>query len=364
MRYLIWVLVILCATVAIGSATVIDNVIEEAKVVGFYRGNTDVLILTNLGYSSGSEVYINEFVEKSGVSFNKNLVFVHNPHYSKLWFAFFNKTTGDCLYIEIDNGRIVKKAVENIKAERLMSNPKEWDKKMKSKVFGGHEFSIITIANLWAKNAPYEFLKCAEFHNHICPGLTSGYMIVKYLERELPLKRGEYYIILAIPPWCKDDCFQVLLDSTVGKRRMYVKAVDKESLKIGNIAGIYIAWNKSIGKGRAVVLAFNWDKACKMAGLNRSDFKKFKTYHWWVARLKMNLFFMDYLDKPEVFVSKVKEFEIDSKTLNEFEKAGVNPYEALGLTKQKSKVKAPFPFETVLIGLGVAYVLKRRLAKP
>jgi len=367
-----WILFVLLMLLVIGqtSASIVDDVLEKAKDVSYYKGNTDVLVMTNLGYSKGSEIYMSEFFEKSGVLFDKNIVFVHSPYYKPLWFAFFNKTTGDCVYIEIKGGKIVKTVKENIKADRLLSNPEEWDKKMKEKIFSGNEFSIMTIANIWAKGSPYEFLRCAEFHNHICPGLTSGYLIVKFLEKELPLKRGEYYQILAVPPWCKDDAFQVLLDSTVGKRRMYVKALSKDQIDLlpeeyKNIAGIYIAWNRSIGKGKAVILTFDWNKACKMAGINRSDFKKFNTYHWWYARLKLDIFLMDYLDRPDVFVSKIKEFEMDSKMLNKLNTAGVNPLTELGLieTTEKEIKKSPMPIEIALVGIIIALIIRLRRAK-
>ncbi len=371
MKKFVFVLFIFLLMMGQASASVIDDVLEKAKEVGYYKGNTDVLVMTNLGYSKGSEVYMNEFFEKSGVKFDKNIVFVHSPYYKPLWFAFFNRTTGDCMYVEVKDGRIVRTSKENIEANRLMSNPEDWDKKMRRKVFDGNEFSIITIANVWAKGCPYDLLRCAEFHNHICPGLVSGYLIVKFLEKELPLKRGEYYQILAVPPWCKDDCFQVLFDSTVGKRRMYAKALSEDQIDLlpkeyKNIAGIYVAWNRSAGKGRAVILTFDWNKACEMAGVNRSDFKKFNTYHWWLARLKLDLFMMNYLDKPETFVSKVKEFEIDSKTLNKLNTAGVNPLVELRLietenAETKENKKLPTSIEVAVVGIAMAVVLKRKL---
>lgn len=371
MKKFVFVLFIFLLMMGQVSASVIDDVLEKAKEVGYYKGNTDVLVMTNLGYSKGSEVYMNEFFEKSGVKFDKNIVFVHSPYYKPLWFAFFNRTTGDCMYVEVKDGRIVRTSKENIEANRLMSNPEDWDKKMRRKVFDGNEFSIITIANVWAKGCPYDLLRCAEFHNHICPGLVSGYLIVKFLEKELPLKRGEYYQILAVPPWCKDDCFQVLFDSTVGKRRMYAKALSEDQIDLlpkeyKNIAGIYVAWNRSAGKGRAVILTFDWNKACEMAGVNRSDFKKFNTYYWWLARLKLDLFMMNYLDKPETFVSKVKEFEIDSKTLNKLNTAGVNPLVELRLietenAETKETKKLPTSIEVAVVGIAMAVVLKRKL---
>jgi len=56
------VLVVLFILLTAGqvSASVIDDVLEKAKEVGYYRGNVDVLMMSNLGYSKGSEAYMNE----------------------------------------------------------------------------------------------------------------------------------------------------------------------------------------------------------------------------------------------------------------------------------------------------------------
>lgn len=46
---------------------------------------------------------------------------------------------------------------------------------------------------------------------------------------------------------------------------------------------------------------------------------------WWNVRLKINLFLLDYVEKSEEFASKIRKFEIDSKTLNRMNTAGVDP---------------------------------------
>ncbi len=362
----------LCMTICVmaciallGIATaenVIDEIVNTAmKELPFEKGNHNILIMTNIGYAQGSEMYLDDFLSKVSeleLSVSKNVIFVHNSYNKPLWFAFFDKSTGNCIYIEIKNGKIIKQAKENIAASNLLSNPEDWDAKMKSKVFSGNEFSVMTIANVWAKGMPWELQKSAEFHNHICPGLTAGYLIAQYLKKELPLESGEEYQILAVPPWCKDDALQVIFDSTVGKRKMVVKTVEKPIPS--DLAGIYIKWNKKEGKGNGVVLTFDWGKACKDAGINRSDFKDFKSYKWWYARLKLDLWMMDYLNKPEYFISKVKEFKIDSNTLNKLKTAGVNPLIELGVIVEKPKVeekKSPLPFEASVIGLVVAAVI-------
>jgi len=82
-------------------------------------------------------------------------------------------------------------AKENISADKLLSEPESWQGKMVAKVFGGNEFSLITICNLWAKGLPNDFLKCAELHDHICPGLTSGYLIAKYIQKNFSARRQD-----------------------------------------------------------------------------------------------------------------------------------------------------------------------------
>ena len=94
-----------------------------------------------------------------------------------------------------------------------------------------------------------------------------------------------------------------------------------------NVAGIYVRWDKSDDSGQAMVLTFDWDKASEMSEIERSWFKDFESYKWWYARLKMDIFMLDYLDKPEEFVSSVKEFSIGSSSeLMALRTAGTNPY--------------------------------------
>ena len=79
-------------------------------------------------------------------------------------------------------------------------------------------FTLASMANVWAKGGPYDFLKSAELHNHICPGLTSGYLMAHYILDHFPLKDGERYTVVACPVWCKEDAFQVVMDCTPGKK--------------------------------------------------------------------------------------------------------------------------------------------------
>jgi len=321
----------------------------------FVKGDPNILAMTDAGYAivggeaggKTTEECIDGITASSGCTMGKgNLLLIHRSKEKTLWFAFFNKSSGQCVYLEANNSVFglsvaevealpddtvfTKIAKANIGADKLLSDPGAWQLNMNAKVFGGNEFSIITIANVWAKGAPYEFLKAAEFHNHICPGLTSGYFIVKYLDENLPLQSpNDKYEIIACPPWCKDDAFQVIFDKTVGKRFVAMHLTPEDSAQLPGVAGIYIRWNRATDTGHGLVLAFNWTKAKEVCEVDPAY--KNQPWYWWWMRLKMDMEMMD-IDDPEMFVSTVKEFDLNSKAeLMALKYAGNNPYVELGL---------------------------------
>ena len=328
----------------------------------FVQGDPNILAMTDAGHAiiggkvggTTTEECIDGVIASSGCTIGKaNLLLIHRSKEKPLWFAFFNKSSGECVYLEANNSVFglsvaevvalpddkvfTKIAKANIGADELFANPEAWPK-----VFGGNEFSIITIANVWAKCAPYEFMKAAEFHNHICPGLTSGYIIVKYLDENLPLQSSrDKYEIIACPPWCKDDAFQVIFDKTVGKRfvAMHLTPEDQKQLPEyyagpgkGGVAGIYIRWNGTTNTGHGMVLAYNRTKTREVSNIPPS----LESYRG-PRKLKTVLSLMDYLDQPETFVTVVKEFDLNGKAeLMDLKYAGNNPYVELGLLPDPS----------------------------
>ena len=339
--------------------------------LAFSKGDPNILALTDAGYIAKIGKYTTEkaldgVTMTTGASRGKgNLVNVHKSYNASLWFAFFHKGSKNCVYLEV-KGDVLKSyldkektervvalrdfmkwkdreifatiAKENIDANKLLSSPEAWQKKMIARVFGGNEFSLFTIANLWAMGLPNDFLKVAELHDHICPGLTSGYLIAEYLIKNLPSLAPRYeYTIIAIPPWCKDDALIQIFETNVGHKRLFVKWLTKEQKKrlpkkAKNVANIVIRWERGAKKGDGIVVAFDWDKAFKESGTKRGDLRDFGTYRWWWMRLKMDLWMMDYLDKPEALVYTIKEFEVKSPAeIEKLKAAGVNPLVELGI---------------------------------
>ena len=148
-----------------------DKAMED---LGFERGDSDILALTDAGYIAQIGEYTTEkaldgIMLTSGTSRGKgNLANLHKPYNSPLWFAFFDKKSKDCIYLEAkssvlkayldrvktdrallsdfmklkDKEIFTKIAKENIDADRLLNNPEAWQEKMLAKVFDGNEFSI------------------------------------------------------------------------------------------------------------------------------------------------------------------------------------------------------------------------------
>ena len=380
-----------------------DRAMKELSVG---KGDTNILVLTDAGYVPEIGGYTTEkaldgLMQTTSASRGKgNLINVHKPYNAPLWFAFFDNVSKDCIYLEAnsevlktyldreeiereaalsdfmnleDDEIFIRVAKENIDADKLLSDPEPWQEKMVAKVFGGNEFSIITLCNVWAKGLPNDFLKCAELHDHICPGLTSGYLIAEYLKDELPSSDPKReYTIIAIPSWCKDDVLITIFETNVGHKRMFVKGLTREQMQMlpkeaKYVANIVIKEDQKTGKREGIVLAFDWDKLFEGSDTNATDLRDFGTYKWWWVRLKQDMWMMDYLDRPETFVSTLKRFTVDSPAeIEKLKSAGVNPLVELGIMPGKAEAeKTPSilwlgVIAAIVIAGALVYAARRR----
>lgn len=331
---------------------------ESWKMMGEKPG--ELLVLTNAGYNVlgnyTTEACLDGLTSATGCTAGRgSLLDVHTSREKPLWFFFFDKHSGLSVFCEVNGAAAIelinkqgaglaavpaeklfaRLALENVSAEKLLADPAAWNKKVEEKVFGGLESGIVSIANVAAKGAPHDFIKATLFHDHLCPGVTSGYLLANYLKKEFPLRSPEEsYYVLAMPPWCKDDALTVLLNTTPGKSGLAVVPVDaktKESLKPGakNLAGVYFRYNSKTGKGEGLVLAYDFDRASSLSGIDLN--KGFA----WESRLKSDLWYMDYFDRPELFISVISKFELkEGEVPSDYAKAGVNPLVKLDLLKK------------------------------
>ncbi|AKB31294.1 hypothetical protein MSSIH_0604 [Methanosarcina siciliae HI350] len=326
-----------------GMAAAADNSELMAQVFGAAEadlgvlGSEDTLVITDIGSPAESYILLDDFYSEfygRELLYTDNLLIVQNARNAPLWFAFFDKSSGNCTYIEVsygDENEISYQVTENIDFDTLSESQESidaWSEKVSSKVFDGREFAILTICNAWATgDLDYELMQCLELHNHFCPGVSSGYILASWMEENFPLDEGVSYTVFSCPNWCKEDVFVKRWDTTPGKGGIWVSALtDEEIEEIGNSpAGIFVVTDKNAGTMKAVALGFDFDVVNAECGANEDDPS-------WISKYLMDLWLMDRDNwDEEGLVTEIAVIDIDGDTLNEMKLAGVNPYVVLGL---------------------------------
>nr|WP_319538807.1 FmdE family protein [uncultured Methanospirillum sp.] len=319
----------------------------------FEPGDENILALTNAGHAQikgeTTERALSGITDVSGLrNGDGNLFQVNRPNWKPLWFYFFNKKTGLAAYMEVDASTNSIKGEERtalpadkvfsqislmmVDLDTMLARPDDANATFTKKKFSGNEFSLIGLSNVWAKGATYDFMNAAAFHDHLCPGVTSGYMIIKYVEKNLPITNSsETYIDIGSPNWCKEDAFQMIWDSTPGKNSEFVMALsadDEAALKAKygtRPAGIIIRWNDAAKKGTGVALGFDFDKVNADTGVANW------TGPSWAPKLVEDIGMMPLVDKTEDYITTLKEFPVDEANLTKLKTAGNNPYKVLGM---------------------------------
>ncbi|MCU0637935.1 MAG: FmdE family protein, partial [Methanothrix sp.] len=253
-----------------------------------------------------------------------NLFQVLRPHWKPVWFYFFNKATGEAVFLQADS-KALKGSVDEFKAlandqvfskiskanvdlDYLANHTDEGNATFDGKAFNGNEFSLAGISNVWARGGSFDFIQATAFHDHLCPGVTSGLFLAKFVEEKLPINNStsESYKVIACPNWCKDDLLQMFWDATPGKSSMFVMALtDAEKKAVPGIAGIYIRWNDTAKEGDALALAYNFSAVALPTWTGPA----------WGSKLYQDIVLMPYVDTPEAFITVLKEFKVDAAKL-------------------------------------------------
>src|SRR5690606_25574048 len=121
-----------------------------------------------------------------------SLVEIHSGPHVPLWFAVYDKKSGYCAYLQVASEQVGKtlktsklfsiRSIEKINADYLFSvgTFPAPDKNTGYQAFGGNEFRIVTIANGIAVGVPAYVVRAFEFHDHYCPGVTSGFIMANF----------------------------------------------------------------------------------------------------------------------------------------------------------------------------------------
>ncbi len=301
---------------------VIKKAMTTLKVT---KSDSDILVLTNatavLTDGKSSLPILAQVQEATGAMVGKgNLLFFQRTQNSALRIMLFKKSDRSTVIISAEKSKWAEDTLDL--DPKTILDPEFW-KGAKDKYTAGKDLSaLVAIATAWAEGAPYDFLKAAELHNHICPGLTSGYLIAHFILNHYPLEKGQRYTIISSPVWCKEDAFQVVMDLTPGKRGMVVKPLpkgEKEKISIPNPAGMVLIWDQKQKKGKAVALSFDFNN---LKGL----------YPEGTPKPASILYTAKHLSSPDKFVTAEKEFDLDETQFNAICEAGSNPWEVAGLT--------------------------------
>ena len=108
-------------------------------------------------------------------------------------------------------------------------------------------------------------LKCAEFHNHCCGGVTAGYLAGRYIQTNLPLRGDEEYVFVTASPSCAMDALQVMFDATAGKKGMFstraeADVVSEYTVDDARPLTVVLRVSESADTCDGLLLGFAWDR--------------------------------------------------------------------------------------------------------
>jgi formylmethanofuran dehydrogenase subunit E-like metal-binding protein len=295
----------------------------------------NLIVLTNAGYSEidgrPTQGALDGLTAVTGASRGRNtLAEIHSAPWTPLWFAVFDRESGYCAYLEVkasdkdipekpDEGIFGTTTVERIDADYLYGHGNEYKSKIEKKMFGGNEFRILTIANAIAEGAPAYVVRAFEFHDHYCPGVNSGILLANYIKKNFP-PDDKGYFIQSVTPWCKEDALQVMLNVTLGKRSYSVYHPSDSDLaarktEFKDVSTIVYRHNKKSKQWQGMALAFVW-----------ADTKSVSTGNGLIDKMRDAMWYLDHLEKPEIFVRVVKSFELPKDIKPEdWARPGVDP---------------------------------------
>ena len=299
-----------------------EKSLDMMKNTGASPEHGNLIVITNAGYAEvnggSTQEALDGLASVTGASRGRNtLLEIHSEPLKPLWFAIFDKYSGYCAYFEIDSSKATEitdnatlpepdifstVSMERINAKHLFEHPSEYQTKFDNKIFGGNEFRIITIANTISAGAPAYAVRVLEFHDHFCPGVTSGILTAQYIKARFPSDSG--YFVHSVDPWCKDDALMVMLNATPGKKgyaAYYPDDADrsKRNTELRDASTIVYRLNGKTDRWEGLVLAFSWaETSCAETGNSIID------------KLCMLQWYLERLDKYDDFVKVLKEFQL------------------------------------------------------
>ncbi|MGB9908135.1 MAG: FmdE family protein, partial [Methanothermobacter tenebrarum] len=274
--------------IGIEAANIAKELLKQAGIQ-VEKDSLELLVLTSAGYArlndqDTSPIWDGIYEMLGSRLSRKTLLPVHSALWSQLWFTFilkdgsyatniigkpggfgkfsFNITEEDKILYAVQliydpiRGFIIsndtKGPIYDIGAGWNYTNPTV------SRVFKNWN-GIVTIANAWSYDPPFDMLMVYLFHNHVCPGVSPSYLIADYIYENYPRGENEKYIYVTTTDYCKDDGLLLLLGVSPGQGTYYNQRLlntISSSIEGGQIEGILIIWNEKLNIGKAVIITY------------------------------------------------------------------------------------------------------------
>jgi formylmethanofuran dehydrogenase subunit E-like metal-binding protein len=308
----------------------------------------DFIVLTNAGYAEVQGRTTQGALDGPGHTLgvsrgNHSLLEIHSSATTPLWFAVFHKPSGVCTYLEFSTNALQRtrgigknfhyplfSTIEKttVTADAIFANPDDAISVFDGKIFNGNEFRIVTIINGILAGAPTPAIRAMEFHDHYCPGVTSGVFIVEYLNKYLDAAPGSSYFVQSVQPWCKEDALLTILNTTPGKNSYHLLYSTEEDIAkwkddVQDAATIVYWKEPDADVWSGVVLGFEFGATdCPTYGNSVLD------------KLCSDLYYLKNLDTPDLYVREILRFTLPEEvTPKDYARPGVDPMERLGLEK-------------------------------
>ncbi len=161
---------------------------QELKVE---KGDANVLVLTSAGYAivdgRTTQAALKGLATESGNSIgDANLFQVLRPYWKPVWFYFFDKATGEAVFMQADSKSLNKSLDEfkalsndqvfskiskaNVDLDYLANHTDEGNATFNKMAFNGNEFSLVGISNVWARGGSFDFIQDACIPRPSMPG--------------------------------------------------------------------------------------------------------------------------------------------------------------------------------------------------
>lgn len=237
---------------------------EALSTLEAKRGDEGLLVLTNAGYAAANGKCTAGFIETAAEvtgcsSGNGSLHVLHTRMTAPLWFAVTRRDAARMVFC-VRTEDAFERQVFNATPE-LLSRAEE-RKKVAAGPVGSTLFRLVSFRNAWAQGADWELLKCAEFHNHCCGGVSAGYLAGKHIQAHFPLRARERYVFVTASPSCAMDALQVMFDATTGKKGMFSSRADTSAYEVDGARPLTIVLrvNDDADRCEGILLGFAWEK--------------------------------------------------------------------------------------------------------